>query len=122
MDQVFLSTDSKQTILAANTSLQYVLGYRPEDLIGKSFRVLQGPKSDIISIQNALACVGEQRMSRKIHVSLYEANGSIKQVNAVFESYISEYGALPQLFVWAHSSTNSPVLGPCCQQNGLTVC
>jgi hypothetical protein len=69
--RLLVSTEVPHLILAVETSLQYLLGHAPHELVGKNFRILQGPETDTdllsFSLDNVNAMQGQ--------ISLYGRQG-----------------------------------------------
>ena len=82
---LLVSSDVPHLILAVETSLQHLLGYAPHELVGKDFRILQGPETDTERLTSSM----DHANATQNQFILYERHGLAVPMDVSCEPYFS---------------------------------
>ena len=84
MSQFLVSVESPNQILGVETSQCELMGYNPINLIGESFKILYGPRSDSSAIGRAIIEASLTSTFTELTGALYDFHGHAQALHMSF--------------------------------------
>ena len=91
--KILVSLDAPYIVLTCDPDLAGMLGYTSDEIVGRSIKILHGPRTDTTKIGSAIK-KSSFNQTTVIHSILYGRSGLGKTLSVTFSPYYDAWGVL----------------------------